>query len=46
MASGAADGDLLLHSLSTSRYVRSVPLPHGVPPSLACFVPQLGEPDG
>jgi hypothetical protein len=43
VVSGAADGALLLHSLSSGLYVRSLFLPHGVTPTLLCVVPKLGE---
>ena len=43
VVSGAADGALLLHSLSSGQYVRSLSLPHGVAPALLCIVPKLGE---
>lgn len=44
MASGAADGTLLLHSLRTGRPLRSLALPHAGPPALLCLCPRLGEP--
>lgn len=40
--SGAADGALLLHSLSSGAFVRVLGLPHGVLPALVCIIPQLG----
>jgi hypothetical protein len=43
VVSGAADGTLLLHSLSSGAYVRSFCLPHGVPPALLCIAPKPGE---
>jgi WD40 repeat protein len=42
VVSGAADGTLLLHSLSSGAYVRSFCLPHGVPPALLCIAPKPG----
>lgn len=41
--SGAADGSVLLHSLGSGAYVRSLALPLGVPPTLLCLVPSIGE---
>ena len=43
VVSGAADGALLLHSLTTGAYVRRFTLPHGVPPALLAIAPKLGE---
>jgi len=43
VVSGAADGTLLLHTLSGGAYVRSFRLPHGVPPALLCIAPKPGE---
>lgn len=43
VVSGAADGSILLHSLGTGRYVRSLALPLGVPPTLLRLVPSIGE---
>lgn len=42
VVSGSADGTVLVHSLMTGRYIRTLQLPASVPPTLLRVAPYLG----